>query len=375
MEGLVQKIQAFIDDLRDHGILVNTSQAEECYRALGFIDWSEETIFYSALFCTLLKESALIPIFTDIYIRHFRSFPSEDPQDLMAELEGMLGAITSPNQGYGGEGMGNSEDDSGPISKTRPRQNQPTFKKIRKDPMTQGFYTANLEDIRLMESLVPLLAKRLVSKMVMKKRKNQRGYLDYRQTLRKSMSSGGVPVDIYIKKRLREKPVIFALCDVSVSCLEFSFFSLAMVNALEKFFRQVRSFAFIGETDEITSILKTHNYSNLRPRVMQEADVAGKTGYTDYGQAFITFNDRYGKDLSYKSYVLIFGDARTNWFNLEKWVLKDMQRRVKRIYWFNPEPKSDWGKGDSSMDAYARYCDKVFECSNLDQLSRAICEL
>ena len=55
----------------------------------------------------------------------------------------------------------------------------------------------------------------------------------------------GVPAEIFVKKRFA-KPVIFALCDVSLSCLHFSAFSLAPGLFFGKIFRQVRCFAFVG---------------------------------------------------------------------------------------------------------------------------------
>jgi uncharacterized protein with von Willebrand factor type A (vWA) domain len=186
------------------------------------------------------------------------------------------------------------------------------------------------------------------------------------------MSNGGVPINVFVKKPIRKKPVVFALCDVSMSCLQFSFFSLALVYSMEKFYRQFRSFAFIGETDEITTVIKQQSFNNLRSMVMREANVSGKTGYTDYGASLSSFYEKYGKELTHNSHVLIFGDARTNWFPSNIEVLQNMQRRVRRVYWFNPEPEYYWDSGDSSMLAYKKYCNRVFQCANLEQLTTAI---
>ena len=118
-----------------------------------------------------------------------------------------------------------------------------------KDPLVKDFYSLTPQDLKQMESIIPLLAKRLVSKTVIKRRREESGALDHRRTLRQSMATGGVPAELFVKKRVRQKPVIFALCDVSLSCLHFSAFSLALVYSLQKFFRQVRCFAFVGETE------------------------------------------------------------------------------------------------------------------------------
>ena len=95
----------------------------------------------------------------------------------------------------------------------------------------------------------------------------------------------------------------------------------------------------------------------------------------DYGSSLVTFFERYGHELSHKSYVLIFGDARSNWFRTEPQVLKQIRDRVKRVYWFNPEAVSEWNTGDSSMSDYQKYCSKVFQTTNLDELMKALTEL
>ncbi|MGE5381617.1 MAG: VWA domain-containing protein, partial [Methylocystaceae bacterium] len=246
-----------------------------------------------------------------------------------------------------------------------------------KSPMTRDFYEAscsgNADELWQMEQMLPVLAKRLASRMILKHKHHQNGSIDFRRTMRQSMGQGGVPIDLVVRKKQRDNPIIFALCDVSWSCLQFSYFSLAIVYALEKFFRQVRSFAFIGITDEITDLIKQEACQNLRTQTLSQANVFGKSGYTDYGGALDSFFQQYGRELTPRSQVLIFGDARTNWFGTRTEILREIRDRAKRVYWFNPEPQSDWGTGDSSMLAYQKYCHQVFACANLEQLAQAIC--
>lgn len=370
---MLSKMQNFFFDLRQVGIPLTASQVEDCYQALLKIDWSIEEVFRTALFCTLVKDSALLPFFHEVYRRHFHSFWGESHTEKEQVMQELMLSLT---QGQGSQGEGeNGEGSLGSSPSLKPKLRTKTEANRFKDPFVQSFYAATYEDLKKMEAVIPILAKRLAAKMRMKKKKRLKAVLDYRSTLRRSMATGGVPVELVVKKKSKEKPVIFALCDVSVSCLEFSTFSLALVYSLEHFFRQVRSFAFIGETDEITNILRSGSYQALRTRVIDEANVVGATGYTNYGHALVTFLERYGKDLSHKSSILIFGDARTNWYRSETWVLKELKNRVKRIVWFNPEPRSEWNTGDSVMNDYAKHCHQVFSCTNLEELTQAILRL
>ncbi len=211
--------------------------------------------------------------------------------------------------------------------------------------------------------------------MVKKRNHNNLAMIDFRRTIRNSMSTGGVPVDIFTVKKTREKPVILTMCDLSGSVMTFSCFALALIASLERFFREMDSFAFIDDIDEITGLLFAGNPLDLRTHVLKNARVVGASGYTDYGVSLKAFHQRYRHHLSPKTSVLIFGDARNNWFNDESWVLQEMKKNVRKIYWFNPEPKRNWGMGDSRIHEYQQYCTQVFECSTLLKLEQAISQL
>jgi len=375
MNAIAGQIQHFIGDLRGAGISVNPGAVEDCYRSLALTDWSSETVFYTTLLCTLLKESTFIPVFQDVYNKNFHSY---DTTAAELEKEFMHSNAIAMNIIGSGQASSKREDIQQNFNQSDCRHPMNAGNR-HKDWFALDFYTAtysaSVEDIRKMEQLIPQLGKRMAAKMIMKKRHHQAGSFDFRRTIRSSMNTGGVPMDVQVKKKTPEKPVIFALCDVSRSCLHFSYFSLSLVYLLEKFYRQVRSFAFIDQTDEITSLIKKESYAHLRSKVLTEANVCGNSGYTDYGQSLASFNEHYGKNLSPRACVLIFGDARTNWFATNPDILKDIKGRVKRVYWFNPEPKDEWGSGDSEILVYQKYCTRVFECCNLNQLADAISDI
>lgn len=372
-------LDGFVQELRSMGLDIGPSEAEDCYRALLQIDWTQEALFYQSLACTLVKDFEWLPIFREVFDRFFKQAPSWSPAQEEEEQHGSKLALPGFNQGKN-QGPGKKPGQHpGQPSQRKASQRTPPGKKRNRDLFELDFYTATyqtpIEEIRRLESLVPLLGRKMASRMKIKRRKNQASRLDYRRTIRRSMNFGGTPLDLYNQHKVREKPVIFALCDISWSCLYFSYFSLAIVHLLETYFRQVRSFAFIDEADEITEVVKNTPINRLRQKVMFSADAATAGSYTNYGRALETFVTKYGKDLNRKSTVLIFGDARTNWFETGSGTLQDIHNQVKRVYWFNPEPRIQWANGDSNMEFYARYCHATFECGNLDQLADAIIKI
>jgi len=52
--------------------------------------------------------------------------------------------------------------------------------------------------------------------------------------------------------------------------------------------------------------------------------------------------------------------------------MSDVQRRSRRLLWFNPESPSQWGTGDSDMVQYAQNANGVYKVSNLRELAAAV---
>lgn len=373
-----ETLDALIMELRITGLDISPGEVEDCYRALSQIDWFAESVFYQTLACTLVKDYEWLPIFRQLFEFYFKqqSEPLPFQEEYPPANDQMLpGFYPGKNKGPGKKNSRDSRDHS----ESLPAKRTNAAKKSKRNLLELDFYTSTyqtpLEDIRRLEQLVPLMGRRMAAQIKIKRRKKQSDRMDFRRTIRRSLSYGGTPVELLTLRKVREKPVIFALCDLSRSCLYFSYFSLAIVHILETYFRQVRSFAFVDETDEITDVVKNTPISQLRQKVMFTANTSILGSYTNYEQAFETFYDKYGKDLSHKCTIVIFGDGRTNWFGTGAQILKEIQGKVKRVYWFNPELRDEWQNGDSSMESYAKYCHGTFECSNLDQLASAITKI
>jgi uncharacterized protein with von Willebrand factor type A (vWA) domain len=163
------------------------------------------------------------------------------------------------------------------------------------------------------------------------------------------------------------------VADISGSVASFARFTLQLVHALASQFSKVRSFCFIDGIDEVTRFFEGGvDFGDAVRRINSEADVVWVDGHSDYGHAFEVFGDRWGSDVTHKTSVLILGDARNNYHATAEWVLADLAKRARHLYWLNPEQKAYWNTGDSVVGAYARHCDGVFECRNLRQLERFV---
>lgn len=224
------------------------------------------------------------------------------------------------------------------------------------------------EMANLRKALYPLTRK-LAARLARKRRHGRKGPLDFRNTVRHSLSYGGVPAEPKFKYPRPAKPELMVVADISGSVAAFARFTLMLVYAIQNQFSKVRSFVFIDGIDEVTDYFRaTDDITEAIHRVNTEADVVWVDGHSDYGHAFEVFWERYGKDVGPKTTVLLLGDARNNYHASQSWVVKEMRHKARHVYWLNPEPRSYWNTGDSIVGEYGTHTDGVYECRNLRQL-------
>lgn len=234
------------------------------------------------------------------------------------------------------------------------------------------FLRASGEQLRNMRRVVHPLARMLASRLAARRRRAHTGQIDLRRTLRKSMSTGGVPIDVVQKKPRPARPELVVLCDVSGSVAGFSHFTLLLVHALRQQFSRVRVFAFIDTTDEVTHLFTPDtDLAEAIVRITREAQVFTGDGHSDYGHAFKTFVEKFPTVLSPRSALLILGDARTNYRNPAVEVLSTMVSSSRHAHWLNPEPKNHWGTGDSAATRYQGAI-AMHECRSAKQLATVI---
>ena len=236
-------------------------------------------------------------------------------------------------------------------------------------PEEVDFMHASREEITQLRKAIYPLARRLAVRLARKRRHRRRGPLDFRSTVRHSLSYGGVPAEPKFRYPKPAKPEIFVLADISGSVAAFARFTLHLVYALAAQFSKVRSFVFIDGVDEVTRFFDgVEDIGEAVHKVNTEADVVWVDGHSDYGHVFEAFWNRWGREIGPKTTVLVLGDARNNYHASNSWVLKEMGKRARHVYWLNPEPRAYWDTGDSIIGDYADQTDGVFECRNLRQL-------
>lgn len=237
------------------------------------------------------------------------------------------------------------------------------------------FLRASGEQLRQMRRVVAPLARTLATRLAARRRRSRAGTIDLRKTLRKSMSTGGVPIDVVLRKPRPARPELVVLCDVSGSVAGFSHFTLLLVHALRQQFSRVRVFAFIDTTDEVTHLFGPEaDLAVAVQRITRESGVYTRDGHSDYGHAFVSFAEKYPNVVSPRSALLVLGDGRTNYRDPGVDVLSHLVTASRHAHWLNPEPQHLWGSGDSAVPRY-RDVIPVHECRSAKQLAGVIDQL
>jgi uncharacterized protein len=236
-------------------------------------------------------------------------------------------------------------------------------------PEDVDFMHASREEMASLRKAIYPLTRKLASRLQRKRRHGRKGPLDFRRTVRASLSYGGVPAEPKFRNPKPHKPEIFVIADISGSVAAFARFTLHLVYAISGQFSKVRSFVFIDGLDEVTPYFEgVEDINEAVHRVNTEADVVWVDGHSDYGHALGVFWERHGKDIGPRTSIMILGDARNNYHASESWIVKEMQEKARQVHWLNPEPRSYWDTGDSIVGEYAQYTDGCFEVRNLRQL-------
>jgi len=228
--------------------------------------------------------------------------------------------------------------------------------------------TGPVQDLAQVHRVVSQLRRRLATHGHELKGRKRHAHVDVRRTMRASLQSGGVPVELKYRPRRPRRPEIFVLCDVSTSVAGSSTFFLSVLHALHDSFRKLRSFVFIERISEVTEVFeRERDFRAASEAVSKDAGVADISGYTNYGRVWLEFLFMIEDELHPRATVIILGDARTNGRPPRDDVFAAITAKAGRTFWLNPEPKLYWNYGDSVIAAYERHC-TAFECWRTDQL-------
>jgi uncharacterized protein len=225
-----------------------------------------------------------------------------------------------------------------------------------------------LQDLAAVHRVVAQLKRRLATQGHEARGRRAHAHVDVRRTMRASLQTGGVPIQLKFRPQRPRRPELYVLCDVSTSVTSASVFFLSVLHALHDAFRRMRSFVFVERISEVTDVFeRERSFKAVSDAIGRNAGVADVSGYTDYGRVWREFLGLVEEDLHPRATVIVLGDARTNGRDPRADVFARLADHAGRTFWLNPEPRLYWNYGDSVVRAYEPFCE-LHECWTTRQL-------
>jgi uncharacterized protein len=237
------------------------------------------------------------------------------------------------------------------------------------DLMNTPFQYLSSEDVDALRDEVKRLAARLRSRAALRQKHAKEGNPDSKATIRNNLRYGGVPMEIKFRNH-HVKPRLVLICDISTSMRYCSEFMLTLLYELQDQVSKTRSFIFIDNMHEISDYFKANRPDSAVQNVLNDHRPGSYN--TNLGNSLQTFFDDTLDAVDGRTTVIILGDGRNNYNDPRLDLANDLRRRSRRLLWFNPEPPSQWGSGDSDMMEYSPISSGVFQVRNLAQLVEAI---
>jgi uncharacterized protein with von Willebrand factor type A (vWA) domain len=388
----------FIDALRAAGLRVSVSESVDAVQAVAAVG-IERDLLREALAASLVKDEADRPLF-DATFAHFFAAPgarrkgtprghARAGEGRQPRPDGQARETGRPTQQRAGERPG---DRQRPERRSEPRQERgpavgaqdefagggQEWGETEPTPRVQPFASRSLatrrallekpfkafdpRDVEAAKDLVEELARRWQRTLSRRYKRRTRERLDFRRTIRASISHGGVPVDVVWRGRRPGRLDLIALCDVSGSVALVTDFFLALLAPAGAYFRRVRTFAYV---DRLCEVSFEHGY--VVPH--GELDLYASS---DFGRVLQQFWQEQAGLLTRNTLVLVLGDARNNRRPPRPDLLARVRHHVSKVVWLNPEPPERWDTGDSVIGLYAPACDMVLACGNLRELLGAL---
>lgn len=397
-------ILRFITELRTAGLRISIAESMDAMEAVGAVG-VEQDLLREALATCLVKEEDDRFTFDEIFARFFSGpkgrrkgklqtssgegerqniktqgnlgRPQEQPPEQSRKAKSQV-SQQSEQQPASQEDQKESEDSSTPHSPLPtphfgpqlptpdprpPKSSSQHLAPKNKALLEKPFHLFDARDVEDTKDLVEALARQFRARLSRRYKPRKHGRLDFRRTIRASISRGGVPIELLLRGRKPGKPDLVVLCDLSGSVATVTDFLLALIAPASSYFRRVRMFAYVDRLCEVS-------FENGHVIPHTELDLYARS---DFGKVLQQFWQQGSEQmLNQQTLVLILGDARNNRRPPRSDLLIRMRDTAKKLVWLNPEPVARWNTGDSVMKLYEPACDIVLACGNLRELITAL---
>ena len=376
--GLTERIILFSRFLKHHGFKVFSSGVADALRSLEQGGVSERQDFFHILRANFASTDVEWVLFNDLFEAFWRQAPEEEereedkgkdePPECMQEriLERML-------QPEGGEKAGRSVK-----SEKECRQGEcysPVALLEKKDLSCFDRKDIQIAQLILKKMLFPFR----LSEARRFKRSRRPGNIHFRRILKKSLKAGGIPLELFYRRKKKRLKKLVMLVDVSGSMERYAGFAMPFIMGLRGVGSRADVYVFSTTLTPITRFVRKLPLDKAL-NMMSEA-VPDWSGGTRIGASLKQFNEHYGrKHLNKRTVAIIMSDG---WdLGAKKVLRKEMEtlaHKVHAVLWLNPlAGDPEYRPLCKGMQAVLPYVDHLLPADSLRSLrkvGRTLCRV
>jgi len=233
------------------------------------------------------------------------------------------------------------------------------------------------EHLLEIEALMRRFARRLRHIRLRRAERARKGRrLDLPATIRRSVTTGGTPLNLAWRNPRRVRPRLVLLVDVSRSMAPYSFFYLRLARALSAELTDLRSFIFHTHLTPVSEALREADPWRAQERLQVLAQ--GWAGGTRIGESLEQFNREHAaRCVHSRTAVIIMSDGYdTGEPQRLSQALAVLRRRVRRLVWINPLCKrADYTPSPAGMQAALPHLDLLAPGADLASLEAVLPKL
>ncbi|MEM9466245.1 MAG: VWA domain-containing protein [Actinomycetota bacterium] len=191
------------------------------------------------------------------------------------------------------------------------------------------------------------------------------GAIDMRRTMRRAVTTGGLPADVRLIGRRRDAARLVVLVDVSLSVRGTSRLVLHLVHRLRSSIGSLRAFGFVDAFEPIDRPLRTDDPVRAIEGVLGSVDVQATS---DPGRALRAWWSRWHHLVTDETHVVVLSDGRCNGNDPAFGTVRTVTARSASTVWVSPEPAGAWSLGRGEMAEYAACVDEALTVRSIDDL-------
>ena len=368
--GITERVVSFSRYLRHRGFRVFPSNVTESLKGLQEIDITRREDFFVALRSHLVCNDTEWQLFRDHFEAFWRNLEETAENDGEAgqpEMTDFPDAFPAepcpewlPRDEEGGRKV--QEIDSTEWATYSPVPN------LEKQDLS-GFRKTDIQVAQLILKHMISLFRITTARRSMRSRKPTD--IDFRRVTAKSLKTGGIPLELFYRKKKKRLRKLVVLADVSGSMDRYARFVIPFILGLKGAGGKAEVFVFSTSLTPVSPYLRRNGFDEALDVISRK--VPDWSGGTKIGDSLRQFNENHGERLlNRRAVVVIMSDG---WDLGAKPLLEREMETLKRkafcVLWLNPLPiESDFCQLAKGMQIALPYVDYFMPANSLESLRR-----